>query len=155
MSEMSRRKMLVCGLALATGTGRAQAGLDSVDFVPLKDPLRVPLASLADLWAPVSFKTRFTKSNGLDAVAPGVAFRIPSGVVTFCTYCPHELCIVALNDATHELQCPCHGGRFDPQREGAWLSGPPPRSAYRFQYHFTRDDLEITGVEAELRRRLL
>jgi nitrite reductase/ring-hydroxylating ferredoxin subunit len=154
MPGMNRRRVLACGLAFAAGIDVAQAGLASIDFVPLKNILRVPLASLADLWIPVSFKAWFTKSDGLDAVAPGVAFRIPSGVVTFCTYCPHELCIVALNDAARELQCPCHGGRFDPLLGGAWLGGPPPRSAYRFQYGFISDHLEINGVEAELRRRL-
>jgi Rieske Fe-S protein len=155
MYKMNRRRILAGGLALAAGTGVAQASPDSLDFVPLDGVLRVPLDSLAEPWVPVFFKVRFKKSSGLDAVAPGLALRIPSGVVTFCTYCPHELCVVALNDSAHELQCPCHGGRFDPQREGAWLGGPPPRSAYQFQYRVTRDDLEITGVEAELRRRLL
>src|SRR5437660_57374 len=128
MCKMNRRKILACGLALAAGISVAQAGLDSSDFVPLDGVLRVPLGSLAEPWVPISFKVRFRKSSGLEAVAPGVALRIPSGVVTFCTYCPHELCIVALNDSARELQCPCHGGRFDPQRGGACLGGPPPRS---------------------------
>ncbi|MBR0858054.1 ubiquinol-cytochrome c reductase iron-sulfur subunit [Bradyrhizobium liaoningense] len=154
MPEMNRRRILACGVAFATGNGGARASLDAIDFVPLKETVRVPLAAIADPWKPAFFKARFARPNGADAVAPGMALRIPSGVVAFCTYCPHELCIVAFDETSREFECPCHGGRFDPQRGGARLSGPPPRSAYQFQHHVTNDDLEIIGVEAELRRRL-
>jgi len=146
--------MLHCGVALAVGADAARAGSALDAFVPLESVVRVPLDSLAEPWRPVSFTAQFTKSNGLDASVPGLALRIPSGVVAFCAYCPHEFCRIDLNANARELQCPCHGGRFDPQRGGARLSGPPPRSTYRFKYSLSRKDLVIVGIEAELERRL-
>ncbi|MBI5814811.1 MAG: Rieske 2Fe-2S domain-containing protein [Nitrospinae bacterium] len=40
--------------------------------------------------------------------------------------CTHLGCVVKWNEASKELQCPCHGGRFDVK--GTVLGGPPPKA---------------------------
>jgi Rieske Fe-S protein len=53
------------------------------------------------------------------------------------------------------LRCPCHFSLFDPQRDGAWISGPALRRTYRFRYEVRGNDLVVTNIEADLERRLL
>jgi len=152
---VNRRQTVCSGLAFVAAAHAAKATPMAVGFVPLRTAVRVPLAALEAMWTPVTFQARFAKSNGLDALAPGLAFRTGEGVVAHCAYCPHEFCTVGLNAERQELQCPCHGGRFDATRDGARLSGPPPRALYHFQYSVTAMDLEVTGIEAAIERRLL
>ncbi|HVA95220.1 MAG TPA: ubiquinol-cytochrome c reductase iron-sulfur subunit [Candidatus Dormibacteraeota bacterium] len=40
--------------------------------------------------------------------------------------CPHLGCTVPWDAAQNKFVCPCHGGVFGP--DGAYISGPPPRS---------------------------
>lgn len=123
-------------------------------FTPLKSAVRLPLAALASPWSSVTFRARFTKSNGEDSLAPGIAVRTPSGLRAWCAYCPHELCVLKLEDS-HRLRCPCHFSMFDPAAGGAWISGPAPRGAWRFAAHEEGGDLVVTAIEAEVERRLM
>ena len=136
--------------SVAHSTSASGAG----EFLPLKAPVEIPLdAALAQDWSSVLFKARFTKSDGNDSVIPGLAVRTPAGAMAICTYCPHELCVIKL-DGQH-LRCPCHFSLFDPQRDGAWISGPALRRTYRLRYEIRASDLIVTDVEADLERRLL
>ncbi len=47
-------------------------------------------------------------------------------VVALSPVCTHAGCIVAWNDAEKSWDCPCHGGRYDP--EGAVITGPPRKN---------------------------
>ena len=150
---MDRRRFLAGSCAAFAVTARAVPAKCDTTFLPLKTPVQIPLDAVAQSWAPVSFKARFTKSDGLDSVVPGLALRTPAGVAAICTYCPHELCVIKLDQL--QLRCPCHFSLFDPQRDGAWISGPAQRRTFQFQYDARDRDLLITGVEADLERRLL
>lgn len=150
---MDRRALLGFGCAVWADGALAAQPPARARFLPLKTPVEIPLNSLLETWAPVPFKARFTRSDGADSVVPGIAVRTPGAVRAFCAYCPHELCLIKLSDA-HELRCPCHFSLFDPQRDGAWISGPALRRTYRFKYGVRGDDLEVTGIEADLERRL-
>lgn len=151
---MERRALLSGAAAtLATAASGASAS-SSPRFLTLQAPVTIPVSQLDTVWAPVSFKARFTKSNGEDSVAPGIAVRTPRRVEAFCAYCPHELCVIKLTD-DHQLRCPCHFSLFDPLKDGAWIAGPAMRRTYRFDYRLKGSDLVITGIEADLERRLL
>ena len=150
---MDRRAFLAGGCAVIANGAQPAAASDEVDFLPLKAPVDIPFNALAQDWVPVTFKARFTKSDGSDSVIPGLAVRTPVGAKAICAYCPHELCIIKLDGQT--LRCPCHFSLFDPLRDGAWISGPALRRTYRLRYESHASDLVVTGVEADLERRLL
>ena len=62
--------------------------------------------------------------------------------------------MIKLNDQ-HLLRCPCHFSLFDPQRDGEWISGPAMRRTYAFQYSAGPVDLIVTGIDADLEKRLI
>ena len=150
---MNRRGFLGGSCAVIASVAHAGPPSGETGFLPLKAPVDIPLNALAQEWTPVLFKARFTKSDGNDSVIPGLAVRTPAGATAFCTYCPHELCILKLDG--RNLRCPCHFSLFDPRHDGAWISGPALRRTYQLRYETRASDLIVTGVEAELDRRLL
>lgn len=150
---MDRRAFLGCSCAVIASVAHPTSVWGEVEFLSLKAPVEIPLDTLVEEWAPVLFKARFTKSDGNDSVIPGLAVRTPAGAMAICTYCPHELCVIKLDGQS--LRCPCHFSLFDPQRDGAWISGPALRRTYRFRYATRESDLVVTDIEADLERRLL
>lgn len=150
---MDRREFLGAGCAAIAGVAHSSSAAGETEFLPLKAPVVISLTALVQEWTPVLFKARFTKSDGNDSVIPGVAVRTPTGATAVCTYCPHELCVIKLDG--ENLRCPCHFSLFDPQRDGAWISGPALRQTFRLRYEVRTFDLVVTGVEADLERRLL
>lgn len=150
---MDRRAFLGSSCCAIATVGYVASAFGEVAFLPLKTPIHIPLDAVARAWAPALFKARFTKSDGNDAIVPGLAVRTSKGVTAVCTYCPHELCVIGLDG--ERLRCPCHFSLFDPQRDGAWISGPALRSTYQFRYEVHTSDLVVTDVEADLERRLL
>ncbi len=59
---------------------------------------------------------------------PEVLVRLGDGkLVAYSAVCTHQGCTVAYQPQTRKLACPCHGGVFDPARNGTVVSGPPPR----------------------------
>lgn len=150
---MDRREFLGASCAMIAGATHSTSAFSDTGFLPLKTPVVVNLSTLAQEWTPVLFKARFTKSDGNDSAIPALAVRTAAGPVAVCTYCPHELCVIKLDGQM--LRCPCHFSLFDPQRDGAWISGPALRRTYGLQYELRASDLVVTGVEADLERRLL
>ena len=56
---------------------------------------------------------------------PAVVVNTDQGVKAYSAICTHLGCVVAWNDMTGQIQCPCHGGEFNPAN-GYVMSGPPP-----------------------------
>ena len=91
----------------------------------------------------------------LDDLPPGSTAKVDLGeqsvlllndageVKAFSVYCTHESCEVEWRQNLGQLQCPCHGGRFD--ADGRVLSGPPPGALP--QYEVTVDNGHIYIVE--------
>lgn len=78
---------------------------------------------IVDLSAfPVGSNMQFTAPDG----NPAFLFRTKAGVFAYSAICTHQGCTVSYNPAGMSLDCPCHGGRFDPANGGAVLAGPPP-----------------------------
>jgi arsenite oxidase small subunit len=150
---LDRREFLSGSCAVIAGAAHATPTSGETRFLPLKVAVDIPLDALAVNWMAVPFKARFTKSDGNDSVIPGLAVRTPVGPVAICTYCPHELCVIKLDGQL--FRCPCHFSLFDPQHDGAWISGPALRRTFRLQYETKASGLTVTGVEADLERRLL
>ncbi len=51
--------------------------------------------------------------------------KLDGGFLAMSSVCTHLHCIVNWNEALKTFECPCHGGKFNP--EGVVTGGPPPR----------------------------
>ncbi len=56
---------------------------------------------------------------------PAIVVNTDSGVKAYSAICTHLGCVVAWNDLSSQIVCPCHGGIFNPAN-GAVIGGPPP-----------------------------
>lgn len=56
---------------------------------------------------------------------PAIVVNTAQGVVAYSAICTHLGCIVAFDDLSATIVCPCHDGRFSPAN-GSVVSGPPP-----------------------------
>lgn len=56
---------------------------------------------------------------------PAIVVNTEQGLRAYSAICPHLGCIVAFDDLSGTIVCPCHDGRFSPLT-GAVVSGPPP-----------------------------
>jgi len=56
---------------------------------------------------------------------PAIVINTAQGVVAYSAICTHLGCIVAFDDLSGTIVCPCHDGRFSPAT-GTVVSGPPP-----------------------------
>jgi len=56
---------------------------------------------------------------------PVIVINTAQGVVAYSAICTHLGCIVAFDDLSSTIVCPCHDGRFSPAN-GTVVSGPPP-----------------------------
>lgn len=56
---------------------------------------------------------------------PAIVVNTDSGVKAYSAICTHLGCVVAWNDLSSQIVCPCHGGIFNPSN-GSVVAGPPP-----------------------------
>jgi cytochrome b6-f complex iron-sulfur subunit len=56
---------------------------------------------------------------------PAIVVNTSQGILAYSAICTHLGCIVAFDDQSNTIACPCHDGRFSPA-SGAVVSGPPP-----------------------------
>lgn len=84
---------------------------------------------------PTPVMLRITRQDGYTHVVDRrVVFLVKgegSVVTALDSTCTHLGCRVSWNGEAQELQCPCHGGRFD--RHGSVIAGPPPAPLARFR----------------------
>ena len=114
---LSRRGALAGG---ALGSVAALAACAQDEAAPASTPATAEagaaLTSLADV--PVGSALVVEVTGGSSVV---VAQPTAGEVVGFSALCTHQGCAVTVDDA--ELDCPCHGSRFD-ALTGAVLQGP-------------------------------
>lgn len=161
------------GRRLGAWAQRADAALR---YAPLSRSIRIPLDAVATPWQPVAFTAEAMSPATATAASrrvliSGVLFRrgtrgaeAPGSVdelSALCLTCPHEQCKVDLitdsdrlarmtdGATTHPLfECGCHSSVFDPQEDGARVSGETPRGLYRFRIAGVRDAaVEINEIE--------
>jgi rieske iron-sulfur protein len=118
------------GDILVHATGHTQGEPISPDALPLGGPFLLAY--------PMDPKTGVVRSGDpkstllvlrLDPkrLAPEVARYADQGVVVYSAVCTHLGCIVSLwHPNLGVMQCPCHGGEYDPYRDQV-VAGPPPR----------------------------
>ena len=58
--------------------------------------------------------------------SPAILFRTKAGVFAYSAVCTHQGCTVTYSSSSHLIECPCHGGQFDPSQGAAVVAGPPP-----------------------------
>ena len=133
----------------------------------LETPAVVPLEAVSEAWRPAAFRARCSKTAGharREVLLRGMVLRLPgaAGLKAFALNCPHELCELNLAQDTGSapwppearrshpvLVCPCHFSVFDPLADGAAISGPAARGAYRFRWKVRGSRVEIREVEEE------
>jgi len=175
-----RRQFLSQGLVLmlATSGRRAWAQAFELRYLPLAQPVVVPLEDLSTPW-----RARQFVANGVtiaSAASPNQPVRIagmvartaaggnlPENFAAVCVRCPHEGCdcdFVAdpqslaqdiKNEIGHPVEhsvyvCPCHNSTFKAE-DGERIAGPAPRGLYRFRVTKVTDvAVEIAEVEEDM-----
>lgn len=72
---------------------------------------------------------------------PVGVFRHNGAVLALALSCTHLGCLVGWNKETGEMDCPCHGSRFDVA--GAVLQGPAPTPLKRYDVRVVGDTVIV------------
>ncbi len=149
------------------------SGRPAPRYRKLSSPVFVPLQSISEVWRPAPFSARCrrpdsARSSGSTVLLKGILLRVPvsqparsdPGLRAFSLMCPHELCDLNLEEDTRLLRlapearrnhpvlvCPCHFSVFDPLADGAAISGPAARGAYRFRFRVRDGRVEVREIE--------
>lgn len=121
--------MVATGAFVATGCGGGSSGGGSTaaGSGPASDEgggAARPLATVADI--PVGSAVSATAPDGRPLL---VSRPTDASVVCFSAICTHQGCTVA--PAGNELDCPCHGSRYD-AATGKVIGGPAPAPLHPF-----------------------
>jgi cytochrome b6-f complex iron-sulfur subunit len=116
----------IIGFLIPSATGQASAGG------------KVLVAKTADI-PPGSGKVVAMGSK------PAIVVNTDQGIKAYSAICTHLGCVVAFNDMTGQIECPCHGGVFNPG-SGAVVSGPPPAPLPPLTVSVEGDQIFLTGA---------
>lgn len=87
------------------------------------------VASFSNVRGPLRRMLELKQRDGWQEIASQpVIYIIKAGgqLKALSAICPHLGCTVPWDAGQNKFVCPCHGGVFAP--DGAYVSGPPPRS---------------------------
>jgi cytochrome b6-f complex iron-sulfur subunit len=131
-------QLLIRGFLSLWGLGAAAVGISFLKVPEAeKRPSegRVECGSLSSL---AVGSARFI-SHGTGSLL--VVRASPTEVLAFSAICTHLRCVLEWDDATKEIQCPCHAGAFD--RHGNVLAGPPPRALRQYATEVRADEIVV------------
>jgi thiosulfate dehydrogenase [quinone] large subunit len=115
----SRRSILQLG-AVAVASF---AGIFAANQFQKKLPVSSAGKEIVKLSAfPVGSSMQYTASDG----NPAILFRTAVGVFAYSAVCTHQGCVVGYTPQTKTIDCPCHGGQYDPFNGAQVIAGPPP-----------------------------
>lgn len=138
-SSVTRRTVLAAGAAGAGAAALAACspggGAGSGTTAPTAAADQT-LAALKDI--PVGSAVSATLPDGSPVI---VAQPTAGTAACFSAICTHQGCTVA--PAGNELQCPCHGSRYN-AATGAVLQGPAPRALAQVPVHVAGGEV-LTG----------
>jgi thiosulfate dehydrogenase (quinone) large subunit len=86
---------------------------------------------------PVGSNMQFTASDG----NPAFLFRTKLGVFAYSAVCTHQGCVVNYTSSTKTLDCPCHGGQYDPFNDAKVIAGPPPTPLPKYSVVISGDSI--------------
>jgi len=75
---------------------------------------------------------------------PTIVVNTAQGVLAYSAICTHLGCIVAFDDLSSTIACPCHDGRFSPAN-GSVVSGPPPTALAPVTVSVEGDEIYLVG----------
>ena len=141
---LDRRSFVTGVVGLMGGIIAAVIGLPAVGYLlapALKNTASdewVPLGPLASV--PIDQPTLFSftrvKQVGWERNAASYGVYVIRGsdgsLSILSNICTHLSCRVSWKDENRDYVCPCHDGHFG--KDGAVLSGPPPRPLDRFEH---------------------
>ncbi|MEJ2552244.1 MAG: ubiquinol-cytochrome c reductase iron-sulfur subunit [Anaerolineales bacterium] len=146
---ISRRSFVTGVVSILGGIIAAIVGLPAIGYL-ISPALKresadewVPLGLVEDLpeGEPTLFSFTRTKQVGWERTANSYGvyvMRMANGELdVFSNVCTHLSCRVSWKDDVQEYVCPCHDGRF--AKDGAVVSGPPPRPLDRYEYRMEED----------------
>jgi menaquinol-cytochrome c reductase iron-sulfur subunit len=160
--EVSRRDFIKVTTTIVGGAIGAALGLPAVIY--LLDPAFkagakegwVPVGKVADMQIGIPYPFYFTRVqvNGWERTSTshgGYALLRsgdPNDILVLNSQCTHLACTVNWNPEAQAYICPCHDGKFS--KDGAVLSGPPPRPLDRYSPFRVTDagELEIFFKES-------
>ena len=76
---------------------------------------------------------------------PAIVINTAQGVVAYSAICTHLGCIVAFDDLSSTIVCPCHDGRFSPAN-GTVVSGPPPSGLPSIAVSVEKDQIFLVSA---------
>jgi menaquinol-cytochrome c reductase iron-sulfur subunit len=157
-SNVTRRGFITSVMAFAGSIMGIVVGLPIIGYLispalnGRKGDSWVPVGKLDNyqLGIPTQFSFTRTKVNGWEKTVNSYSVYVlrsaSDQVKVLSTVCTHLSCRVSYNKDTDVYACPCHDARFS--REGAVLSGPPPRPMDQYETKNDNGTLFIRVLES-------
>ena len=147
----SRRRFLSLAAGAISTLIAALIGIPLVGmfFGPLltrRKDLWLDLGAVSDVRTdrPTKFTYSYVKMDGwFEKTVYGTAYVVAggSGMIAISNICTHLGCGVRWDTGRGAFVCPCHNGVFD--RNGAVVSGPPPRPLNRLETRVAKGRIQI------------
>ena len=156
--NVTRRGFITSVMAFAGSVMGIAVGLPIIGYLispalnGKKGDTWVPVGKLDNYQAGIPTLFSFTRSkvNGWEKTVNSYSVYVLRGsgdqVKVLSTVCTHLGCRVTYNKDSDVYACPCHDARFN--REGAVISGPPPRPMDTYETKNDNGTLFIRVLES-------
>jgi len=161
VADVSRRDFIKVTTTIVGGVVAAGLGVPAIIYQ--LDPAFkagasegwVPVGKVADMKIGTPYPFYFTRVqvNGWERTSTGhggfalLQSADPNDILVLNSRCTHLACTVNWDPEAQEYICPCHDAVFS--KDGAVVSGPPPRPLDRYsEFRVTDGELEIFFKES-------
>ena len=109
--------------------------------------IRVGSTSKVEIGTPTLFKIKIERKTGWivneDELSLYVLTEDGRNYIVMSNICTHLGCRIRWIADKGQFFCPCHNGIFD--KNGAVISGPPPKPLNRFEVKVEKDEIFVLG----------